>query len=732
MFASLRIATLACISLAVGALASPTVAVAQSTGMLPGGATLEFNQLYVQKKGDDANELSTLSGEDALYHFNTAHCECSRQQPGFAEGDFIWEIQLRNRTQTVTRTGEIWVGSTCSSDETTRNTNCTQLTSLAISDIDNLANSPARVRIPTFFAINPKLSASQQCGERVGDAFTWIGVDGDQDGALDYWNSKSVKVDTQPPPLPTDVKGVPGEGSVKMSWKTPTSRSTDVKVYQFFCATVDGSPARAKGSDSPEFQTVRSLCDIEAQSIPFASAGGEGDAPSFLANVDTNSAFICGEASGTATSTDLEGLTAGTPYRVAMVSVDPSGNAAGVYLPQPVVPTSVIDFWEDIHDQGSDVEGGFCLLARTYGDDSGVTRALRSFRDDTLARSAVGRWLTARYYEVSRALAPAAEFQAVRFLAAVLLAPLVALALLWHFATLPGGLAILAALLLLWRRRQTLGRVKLAPARAAVTAAAALALLVAGSRAASAQSMDPYWDDENLASSNAAEDEYEVTWHAGIRVGPYTPAIDAQFGGSSPGPYEQMFGGYGILPMLDVDYIFLETRLGQFGAGGSLGFFTKEAKAYEMGSLPGPDRPRSAEDNTFRMLPMAATGVFRLTYFDNEFRVPIVPYVRGGLAYYVWWVEKPNGNVASVCREGSMICDENKGRGGSLGLVGSIGLAVRAEAIDFEAASAMREGGILHAGFYAELSASKVDDFGTGNKLAVGDLTWFAGVDFEF
>jgi hypothetical protein len=33
---------------------------------------------------------------------------------------------------------------------------------------------------------------------------------------------------------------------------------------------------------------------------------------------------------------------------------------------------------------------------------------------------------------------------------------------------------------------------------------------------------------------------------------------------------------------------------------------------------------------------------------------------------------------------------------------------------------------------YGELSLAKVDGFGSDTKLAVGDRTWFAGVEFEF
>jgi len=70
--------------------------------------------------------------------------------------------------------------------------------------------------------------------------------------------------------------------------------------------------------------------------------------------------------------------------------------------------------------------------------------------------------------------------------------------------------------------------------------------------------------------------------------------------------------------------------------------------------------------------------------------------------------------------------------GASAGLVGTIGIQIRAERIDANAAQSMQQSGILHAGFYGELEAGWVNGFGKATKLDVGDTTWFAGVDFEF
>ena len=47
------------------------------------------------------------------------------------------------------------------------------------------------------------------------------------------------------------------------------------------------------------------------------------------------------------------------------------------YFTSKLTPHAVTDFWEDLHDQGSHVEGGFCLLAETYGDDNPLTNLLR-------------------------------------------------------------------------------------------------------------------------------------------------------------------------------------------------------------------------------------------------------------------------------------------------------------------------------------------------------------------
>src|SRR6185312_7470622 len=106
-------------------------------------------------------------------------------------------------------------------------------------------------------------------------------------------------------------------------------------------------------------------------------------------------------------------------------------------------------------------------------------------------------------------------------------------------------------------------------------------------------------------------EEDHVTWHVGVRVGPYVPGIDSQIGtknSAGKGPYEAMFGGYSIMPMIDVDRV-LWRRVGQLGVGLSVGYMGKSAHAWADMSLPSdPNRPRSSGDtNSFRLIPLTAT-----------------------------------------------------------------------------------------------------------------------------
>ena len=716
--------------------------ISRAEGMLPGGATLDFNKVLLHE-GNSEGLAEPAVDPDSLYrYFNQAHCLCSvaaynTPLPGFFEDKVGFEIVVTNYTMAIDRPVEVWTGVGCDTTDTTqRMTECHRLPDAPNVSVIAAAGA-AIIEIPLYDVMVPKTAERPGCGEGYErDGTTWLLVDADGDGATEYSNSKIVKIDTKPPPLPETFRAVGAENAIEISWDPPAAGVTDIAYYQALCevSNAGGQPGTTSPKP-PRYQTANQLCGgsgvtLLAKEITANTAVDGGvstiELSSQIAALDA--AFVCGETmSGTATSLRLEGLTNFTNYTVVFLAIDLYGNASGAYFTSSLQPQPATDFWEDLHDQGSDVEGGFCLIAQTFGDDDPLTRTLRAFRDNTLAESAFGRWLIDVYYATVGGIDLHGSV-ALRVVAAVVLLPVVTLALLWHMLTLPGLLALFALALIIRKRPRWFARF----------AVAGVLLLPLAARA-----QTPYWEDPITSTTNEGGDlpigdPERVRWHAGIRLGPYVPEIDDQLNmpqGDFAGPYEQMFGGWTILPMLDVDFIILR-QFGQLGVGVSLGYMGKKEKAWLANSDPNdPNRPRAEGDsNAFRLIPLPLNAVYRLSWFDDEFGVPLVPYAKAGLAYYIWWVTAPNGDFAKACIGGGSTpdCPMTTAAGATMGFVGTIGLAIRAERIDEAAARSMRESGIEHAGFYGELSMGKVDGFGSDKKLSVGDTTWFAGVDFEF
>jgi hypothetical protein len=737
--------------LVVLALVLGAASVSHAEGMLPGGATLKFNKLLLHE--DNSPDLAEPKVQpDSLWlYFNLAHCVCSQFNAaspidGFNEGTFDYEVTAENLTTPIDKTAEVWVGTGCNTDMTTqRDADCTKITTTStISAIE--AAGTTNVDIPIHLFMTPKASdrAMGGCIPRKLSATTWLMVDTDANGTFDYSESTPIETDSEAPPLPTEFKAIGAEAAIEISWTPPTDVS-DVAYYQALCASGTNADTPAKSSGlTARFQTPQSLCGgskfpngaqqtislmpSEISSVTDPDAGVDSLSLGELANL--NPAFICGESTTqTATSMRIEGLKNGTPYTVVLLAIDKYGNASGTYFTSRLTPVPATDFWEDLQDQGSGVEGGFCLVAQAYGDDNPLTGAMRRFRDQTLASTAFGRALTKLYYDTGFDLHGSVALQV---LAAVYMLPLIAIALLWHLFTLPGLLGLIA-IAIISRRTSKKWRARLA------TAAVAGAVLLVPTRA---HAQTPYWEDQTLGDTQdelAIGDPLRVKWHAGLRLGPYVPGIDAQLDMPAPGsagPYEQMFGGYKVLPMLDIER-FLWRGFGQAGIGISIGYMSKTAKAWQAGSTAsqGDLRPRAeGDENKFRLFPISINAIYRFTYLDDEFGVPLVPYAKIGGAYYVWWIVAPNGDFATACKDGggAMGCAQTTAAGATIGFVGTIGLSIRAERIDESAARSMRESGIEHAGFYGEYSVGKVDGFGSDKKLSVGDSTWFAGVDFEF
>ena len=750
--------TVLVVVLAAGQLASAQT----STTTLPAGGTVTFDRIAVQRSDTDspATFFEPEIDKRPLY-FNLAHCTCSHA--GKEKFTYLVnETMLQNTAAPLL----FFAGTGCDGDVNVRASQCKQLASPAVAQLDSryMNSNPLPFDLYTLVNVNTANDAND-CVRRQDTVQLWAFYSASMSttvfdfmlpqevGSQSTDSTSAIKgVDTLPPVKLEAVSASPNEGAVNIRWTPPASNNKEVAYFQALCATMDGQPVPGHG-DTPHYVTSQLLCGVTNPTDLIVEQSFDADAGEktvSLANTRSEfqtleSQYICAtSSSSSANSLTISGLTNETPYQVMLLAVDFHGNYSGTFLTSTVTPHAVTDFWEDLHDQGSKVQGGLCLLSETYGDDSGLTQGLRAFRDDSLAGSRAGRWLIRSYYATLGQLGGAVHGSlALRIASGTLMFPAVALALAWNALTLPGLIIALAAAWWLYRRRRAVARWMTRRVRSRGLAFTSVLAIVAAAalyspRAHAGSGFQPYWenndpiDDQNQALADAPG---LVRWHVGIRVGPYIPDIDKQFG-TKPGPYEQMFGNnFRLLPMLDVDRM-VWSGFGQVGVGVSIGYLSRNARAFTMNSTPMENRPRDSNArNSFHLLPMALTATYRFTWFDDEYGVPLVPYVRGGLSYYAWWMNAPSGDFSVVCKDGSdnqATCSRDKAYGASLGLQGSIGLSIRAERIDRSTAISMRASGIQHAGIYGELSIAKVDGFGSDTKLSVGDRTWFAGIDFEF
>ncbi|MCA9678517.1 MAG: hypothetical protein KC464_26055, partial [Myxococcales bacterium] len=446
------------------------IPVASADSVLQGGA-IDITVWLPDSDGINYSLPQTTLEQDR--YFNSAHCLCSQNDAG-PEQLFAAHLSYNPApAAAVSETVEIWTGSDCN-DSQLRDASCGpdpkgSVGTEAINDTENVQLTVAQLLDPT---------ASGSCPTVEQTATIWAIINPEHDATIEDQFTVAVDSDTQAPPSPVSFDTATGaESAIELSWPTIVSNASDIEYYQVLCGTLnaDGEsadPAPNSPTQDPRYQSSRDLCDVPDPFEPTAitlttpstdAPDGGTDAfylPRELAQY--NPAYICGETNGNATGIRIDGLENGVPYYFVLLAVDRVGNFSAVTMHQTLTPRPATDFWEDLQNKGSNVEGGFCLIADTYGDGGGgpggaITEGLRRFRDETLASSAAGRWLTARYYaDVAPLGALVRRSMIARVAFAIVLLPLVAVALLWHLLTLPGLIALsllLRAGWCAWRRR---------------------------------------------------------------------------------------------------------------------------------------------------------------------------------------------------------------------------------------------------------------------------------------
>lgn len=215
-----------------------------------------------------------------------------------------------------------------------------------------------------------------------------------------------------------------------------------------------------------------------------------------------------------------------------------------------------------------------------------------------------------------------------------------------------------------------------------------------------------------LATAARAESE---RWGAfELAAGTYTPDIDAESALATT-PYANTFGGRGWMFRAGVARA-LFTTAGSLEVGLSAGFFRRSG----YGSLERTG-DRSGDPTTLNIIPTTLSLTYRADFLYEWWSIPLVPFARGSLERYNWWVTNGNGNTAKY--------------GATNGYSGALGVAL---VLDFFDSGLAREldadTGVNHTALFIEAGKSKIDDFGSKRSwdLSEKHFTYTGGLLFIF
>lgn len=222
-----------------------------------------------------------------------------------------------------------------------------------------------------------------------------------------------------------------------------------------------------------------------------------------------------------------------------------------------------------------------------------------------------------------------------------------------------------------------------------------------------------------------------------IKLGPYSPDVDLNYDGPGFGPFASLFGPtndvgqavgeprWQIMPVLGGEWQFFYAA-GRLALGAQVSFYRTKAYAL-LEQVPISGSVRSAADEIrFGFVPIAVQFIYRFEMPADRWGVPIVPYGKIGPAYAFWWSTDGSRNI-------SRNSQGDKGRGGTWGWQVNLGVMLRLDSIEPNMARVVdNTTGLNHTYLYGEYQISRINNFGVGSAMSLGDNTWFAGLAVEF
>lgn len=201
----------------------------------------------------------------------------------------------------------------------------------------------------------------------------------------------------------------------------------------------------------------------------------------------------------------------------------------------------------------------------------------------------------------------------------------------------------------------------------------------------------------------------------------YRPGIDGELSGATP--YADLFGS-GRDPLVGgragvawpvIEDLTLTLTLGLSHYGNSAQAFVDDGGPGQRAS----GTQLSGGETTLDLTPVVLRAGARWTTLLTRLRVPLVPYVEGGVAYVPWEIGRGDGSTAAS--------------GTTTGLVVSAGLMIELMGIEKRASRAIRQDvGVTSVLLQAGVTRAWLDGFGASDALVLSDTAWTFGLELGF
>ncbi|XXF75918.1 MXAN_2562 family outer membrane beta-barrel protein [Myxococcaceae bacterium GXIMD 01537] len=203
-----------------------------------------------------------------------------------------------------------------------------------------------------------------------------------------------------------------------------------------------------------------------------------------------------------------------------------------------------------------------------------------------------------------------------------------------------------------------------------------------------------------------------------FKLGGYRPRIDEEAALNGNKPFEDTFNSESMLLFeLEVQRFFYQ-GIGTAGVGFSAGYTEKYGDAILTAT-----GAASAEQTSLKLVPLRVSVNYKFDYAAFKWGIPLVPYVKAGITYIPWWVDK--GDERDTF-------EGDTGSGGKWGYIGSAGIMFLLDVLEPRLARDFdSDVGVNHSYVFAEYSYSKVNDFG-GEGFNLGSRNWMFGLALDY